>query len=348
VIFIKNKVKDLYNLILNKKNILVLSFTIVSCLFIVMGVLFTLGYVDEEDLTTSLTNIEVKKPVKLNNSNIKNYSIPDLTIDFKPVSNSFYKDTVYFDKEGKYQIDATLNNKTGNNFYYRWVIANDFLISNISDCNSYTDAVSISRDINLSKNLPNIKISLRIYSDLNTCNSSFNGYIKEKTIKYSYDSKLRVDDEGWKLLNFDLKGIKRYIGSQKKSYCYDYGLSYGVYILSNGKKISNKLARNATCYGSSKEQTDSKQSLMEIIKSKIDLGIPVLVHVNNNEGGQHWVLVVGYKMGIGSEKMDRTHLYILDPGGLYYGVMSERKLSTSFRDYEYRTWKDISSAKACR
>lgn len=343
--------------ILKGKNIDYIRYILIGCLLLIVGVLISLVDFNNKKLDSNVKKI--RKSFDLGKITTEGVSFAtSLKADFSHITKKVEDDTIHFDSEAVKSLDVNLVNDTDKTLFYRWIIydgiGGDSKVNKIYQCESYNETITSSKNIELSDEESEKTVALRIYSDIESCQNDSGAseqseeYIKQEVVHCDYSSRYRVSEDGWKLLNFDYDGIKRKIGPQITTYCYDYALAYGVYIMSNGSKVSNTLVRNAFCYGSSETKTDSLKNLMDIIKEKLDAGIPVSVHTNNAKGGQHWVLVVGYKTGVPSEDMDRSDLYILDPSALYYGLMSERSSASSFRDFQYRTWDDISSARACR
>lgn len=296
-------------------------------------------------------------------------------ITIKPTGTMDSNNVVKVTKSGTYSTNFTINNTTGNTYYYKWFTykTNSYSsgVSYQGPCKAFNKTVSTgSLGLKVDTSIPNRLGYLRVYTSKSLCEADVNAkykntttnkskqyYIQSAQIKYEWPNVYQASN-GFKMLRYDINDISKKIGSQNSYNCYNYALAYGVYIL-NGS-VSTKHSCDVTKYGASKSGTraENKTKLFDIIKSKINNGIPVVLHVNNNSGGEHWVLVTGYKIGKSSSNMGISDLYIVDPWmtplgsknvTLYSGIMSNDKIAASIRgDYQYRTWSSASSAKACK
>ena len=336
------------NRIIKNKRLLVITLLFLSLIIIVLCFNYKKDYNDSSK--------HIGNSLEFVTSNIYN------NVQNKKENVLLYKEEIKFDNDSKdiiildnpqtTNVNVNVTNKSNTDLYYRTFIFDGFSqdknnLKQVSNCILYSQNTNIGDEIEINEESREKLMLIRIYSSSISClkdsDSESGEFISENSQKIGLKSEVYKYSNEWKLLNFDLDGIKNDIGLQSPMLCHDYALAYGVYIISNGKKISTVFPRNSVCYGSKISVADSMEELFETIKNKIDNGIPTSIHVNNNSGGEHWVLVVGYRSGIDIKNCSADDFYVLDPGNLFYG-----QLDKNFRDTQYRTWVDRDSAVACR
>ena len=128
--------------------------------------------------------------------------------------------------------------------------------------------------------------------------------------------------------------------------CYSYALSYGVYIM-NPALVKNfnrscKWNTNPRSFGARKSTAKNATDEFNIIKKKINQGIPVSIHVKTD--GDHWVLVYGYKKDtkvVNGTQLMKSIVYA-DP---WYGKQNIASTKWPLNTTQYVTWDSVSSAK---
>lgn len=167
--------------------------------------------------------------------------------------------------------------------------------------------------------------------------------------------------------NRNVEAVSKNIGSQWHCECMASSLSMGVYILTG--KVSTSCS-SSLAYGAYSKSPSSKTDLNKNIKSQIDKGIPVVMHVKSNT--THWVLIVGYNADKASDEWTLDYAngigdyYIIDPYveghygdktvTLFAGpILKNKGASPSFKnntqqrsvvksyysDYSYKSWTGV-------
>ena len=206
---------------------------------------------------------------------------------------------------------------------------------------------------------------LRIYASKSACQSDSNSrlrngtgngatiyYIDNATTTYIKNEPPKVyNNNGYKLIRYDHSSMKNTIGYQLEKNgnrvgCYSYALSYGVYIM-NPALVKNfnrscKWNTNPRSFGARKSTAKNATDEFNIIKKKIDQGIPVSIHVKTD--GDHWVLVYGYKKDtkvVNGTQLMKSIVYA-DP---WYGKQNIASTKWPLNTTQYVTWDSVSSAK---
>lgn len=299
-------------------------------------------------------------------------------ITIKPTGTMNSNNVVKVTKSGTYSTNFTINNTTGNTYYYKWFTykTNSYSsgVSYQGPCKAFNKTVSIGPlGLKVDAATPNRLGYLRVYTSESLCkadvkakykntttNKSKQYYIQSAQIKYEWPNVYQASS-GFMMLRYDINSIKKNIGSQSNgsSNCYDYALAYGVYILKNGGagSVSKRFncANNTNPYGAERKTASDLSGLYNVIVAEIKAGRPVVIRVSStSKSQQHWVLVVGYKALKKSEINEtnlRVNLKVIDPYGAKEGFLKQLwpNGGIGYRgSYDYRIWKSASSAKACK
>ena len=175
----------------------------------------------------------------------------------------------------------------------------------------------------------------------------------KKTQTFVYKAPSKVYNEGYfRRLRYDHSSMIKITGSQKstgdQSNCKSFALAYGSYIINPnlGSNLRNKSCRNTKHYGAVNRNAKNAADEFNIIKRKIEQGIPVIIQVTSS-AGQHWVTVYGYnknaKVSNGAELM--RNVEYIDP---WHGTQNVARTDWPLRSYLYATWDSVTSAKACK
>ena len=189
---------------------------------------------------------------------------------------------------------------------------------------------------------------IRLYSN-SDCSKQVD---MKKTQTFVYKAPSKVYNEGnFRRLRYDHGSMIRITGSQKstgdQNSCKSFALAYGSYIINPNLRsnLGNKSCRNTGHYGSVNRNAKSAADEFNIIKRKIEQGIPVIIQVTSSLG-QHWVTVYGYnknaKVSSGAELM--RNVEYIDP---WHGTQNIAVTKWPLRSYSYATWDSVTSAKAC-
>ncbi len=262
------------------------------------------------------------------------------------------------------------NNNSGREYYYRWFTYKTDLIAtdNISyngGCGSFKGTLKLSLGLTVSNKYPNRTGMLRIYASKSACQADSNSrlrngtgsgatiyYIDNATTTYIKNEPPKVyNKNGYKLIRYDHNSMKNTIGYQTETNgnrlgCYSYSLSYGVYIMKPGLaenfKRSCKWNTDPKSFGATKRIAKNAADEFNIIKKKIDQGIPVSINVKTD--GEHWVLVYGYKKDVKvttNTQLMKSIAYA-DP---WYGNQNVAATKWPLYTTKYVTWDSVSSAK---
>lgn len=193
------------------------------------------------------------------------------------------------------------------------------------------------------------------YSEIRLYNKSdcSNQVDMKKTQTFVYKAPSKVYNEGnFRRLRYDHSSMIKITGSQKstgdQSNCKSFALAYGSYIINPnlGSNLRNKSCRNTKHYGAVNRNAKNAADEFNIIKRKIEQGIPVIIQVTSS-AGQHWVTVYGYnknaKVSNGAELM--RNVEYIDP---WHGTQNVARTDWPLRSYLYATWDSVTSAKACK
>lgn len=271
---------------------------------------------------------------------------------------------------GDKNFTYTLYNNSGREYYYRWFTYKTDIIAtnNISyngECGNFKGKLKLSLSLTVSNKYPNRTGMLRIYASKSACQSDSNSrlrngtgngatiyYIDNATTTYIKNEPPKVyNNNGYKLIRYDHSSMKNTIGYQLEKNgnrvgCYSYALSYGVYIM-NPALVKNfnrscKWNTNPRSFGARKSTAKNAADEFNIIKKKIDQGIPVSIHVKTD--GDHWVLVYGYKKDtkvVNGTQLMKSIVYA-DP---WYGKQNIASTKWPLNTTQYVTWDSVSSAK---
>ena len=105
---------------------------------------------------------------------------------------------------------------------------------------------------------------------------------------------------------------------------------------------SCKWNTNPRSFGARKSTAKNATDEFNIIKKKINQGIPVSIHVKTD--GDHWVLVYGYKKDtkvVNGTQLMKSIVYA-DP---WYGKQNIASTKWPLNTTQYVTWDSVSSAK---
>ena len=294
---------------------------------------------------------------------------------------------------GSYTPIVTIKNPNAQKIYYRWFTYRGL---NASTFNWASSCESTSKKEYTKKDLENLWVDksgeysqrsgkLKVYSDYNSCDKDGTGtnssnVLATSIVNYKYQN-VSTDIKDFKLLKNYTKGngtlynISRDIGRQQPQECFDFALSYAVYIMTNGKKIMKaknysycKYTNNRWDFGADETislelNAASYKKLYDIVVSNIDKEIPLVLWVDNTNptgdkglygSGTHFVTIIGYKKGaVNSLKTFSDNVYILDPAPirsttsgyeeLYNGSLSEFGYSLQ-STYQLRWWSSKSMA----
>lgn len=262
------------------------------------------------------------------------------------------------------------NNNSGREYYYRWFTYKTDLIAtdNISyngGCGNFKGTLKLSLGLTVSDKYPNRTGMLRIYASKSACqadsnsrlrNGTGNGatiyYVDNATTTYIKNEPSKVyNNNGYKLIRYNHSSMKNTIGYQLEKNgnrvgCYSYALSYGVYIMKPGLaknfKRSCKWNTNPRSFGATKRIAKNAADEFNIIKKKINQGIPVSIHVKTD--GDHWVLVYGYKIDakVTSNTQLMKSIAYADP---WHGKQNVAVTKWPLYTTQYVTWDSVSSAK---
>ena len=187
---------------------------------------------------------------------------------------------------------------------------------------------------------------IRLYSNSNCSNQ----VDMKRTNTFIYKPSKVYDEGGFKKLRYDHKSMINIIGSQTKnrdtSHCKSFALAYGSYII-NPNLRSNVKGKcfDTSHYGAVNRTASNAAVEFNIIKSKINQGIPVIIHVSSSMG-QHWVTVYGYRdKTVTNSKELISNIAYIDP---WYGEQKIASTKWSLRTFKYATWDSVTSAKACK
>ena len=271
---------------------------------------------------------------------------------------------------GDKNFTYTLYNNSGREYYYRWFTYKTDIIAtnNISyngKCGNFKGKLKLSLGLTVSNKYPNRTGMLRIYASKSACQSDSNSrlrngtgngatiyYIDNATTTYIKNEPPKVyNNNGYKLIRYDHSSMKNTIGYQLEKNgnrvgCYSYALSYGVYIM-NPALVKNfnrscKWNTNPRSFGARKSTAKNATDEFNIIKKKINQGIPVSIHVKTD--GDHWVLVYGYKKDtkvVNGTQLMKSIVYA-DP---WYGKQNIASTKWPLNTTQYVTWDSVSSAK---
>lgn len=266
------------------------------------------------------------------------------------------------DTEKDYNTKFTLNNLMGEERYYRWFTYGTHDIKKTptykGSCTKYNDTITKTWGLTVSDGTPYRAGQIKVYNNLSACKADNNStssknVVTTSVVKYGLRD-VYTSTDGFKMIWYDHKALSSKVGVQHDNLCAYAAYSYGAFILSKGKIVTNKRNSYASL-GAYDANTNSKKQVFNLIKTKIDAGIPVIMHTKST--GTHWVTVVGYKPGKSASKMSLSDIYIVDPFYneakyskkdviLWRGVASKRKTAKKFHsDYDTRTWKTKSSVK---
>lgn len=187
---------------------------------------------------------------------------------------------------------------------------------------------------------------IRLYSNSNCSNQ----VDMKRTNTFIYKPSKVYDEGGFKKLRYDHKTMIEKIGSQKKngdtSHCKSFALAYGSYII-NPNLRSNVKGKcfDTSHYGAVNRTASNAADEFNIIKSKINQGIPVIIHVSSSIS-QHWVTVYGYRdKPVTNPAQLMSNIAYIDP---WHGTQNIAKTNWPLRTFKYATWDSVTSAKACK
>lgn len=282
------------------------------------------------------------------------------TIEIKPNSGRANSNGVVTVSSLKqYYSTVKIKNPSKVRLYYRWIKYNnlDMTSPSVSSC-AYTDLSSktLIKGLYVKSDVPNRMGYLRVYTSKKACqndskitkvttsgNVETRPYLVAESIKYQL-AKVYNAGNSWVRLRFDYNDLKSKIGKQAPGICFNYALSYGTYIKNDNGTYTKPLTNSESNYGATSYYASSYYDMYTKIKSKIDKGIPVSIHVGNKDSKHHWVLVTGYQKGISKSRIKdgpslRKYLYVLDPYDLSQSKMSDENLAAWFYgDMRYITW----------
>ena len=285
------------------------------------------------------------------------------TIEIEPKTGKVdSKGIVTVNKLQQYNSTVTIKNPSKVRLYYRWIKYTNHTMTNptVQEC-KYTDKSekTLVKGLYIKSDYPQRTGYLRIYTSEKACkndskvasisssgNTETRPYLVSGNIKYAL-AKTYNAGSNWIRLSFDYNDLKKKIGNQivnnDRNICFNYALSYGTYIINGNGTYTKPLTNISANYGAKKYSYSNAYDLYKKIKNKIDGGIPVSLHVSHS-GGQHWVLVTGYKKGGSSYNIKngsnlRKYLYVLDPWDSQHQAMNNETLATSLHsDMDYITW----------
>ena len=343
----------------------------------------------KNSIKSAVIGYQIGSPSTTNNNNSK------ISISFKDTDGS-EKDssgTYLAPSSGAYTPIVTIKNPNAQKIYYRWFTYRGL---DASTFNWASSCENTSEKEHTKKDLENLWVSksgeysqrsgkLKVYSDYNSCNKDETGtnssnVLASSIVNYKYQN-VSTDIKKFKLLknytngNGTLYNISRDIGRQQPQECFDFALSYAVYIMTNGKKIMKaknysycKYTNNRWDFGADETislelNAASYKKLYDIVVSNIDKEIPLVLWVDNTNptgdkglygSGTHFVTIIGYKKGsVNSLKTFSDNVYILDPAPirsttsgyeeLYNGSLSEFGYSLQ-STYQLRWWSSKSTA----
>lgn len=259
-----------------------------------------------------------------------------------------YNDSVgYTDGYKSYSIKYTLkNNNKSQNYYYKWVVYDDILASHItyqSSCTILKKKTNKDVNVKLAPNLsyPSRMGNLIVYSDALCKNQigNFKKVVKMKSNKLKYNT----------------TKLTTKIGSQLRGKAWSAAMAYGVYIVSNEKKvISSPSSTTIASYNYENHQVSSVNAASasvyySYIKNKLDRNIPVVMEVKT-ASSSHYLLAVGYtaKESNNGVPSSLSEIIVVDPynslgygnkkNTLYSGSASNAKSSVKSIGTKLYTW----------
>ena len=325
-----------------------------------------------------VTSNKTEKSVTYEYNVKKNSNSSSLSVTLTPTGTANSEGVIPVDKEtdvdnnkNKYANKVDIQNNTGNTVYYRWFTYEAYETSgtpswNDSGCIEIASNKTDSRTWNISvtSSYPKRSGLVKVYSNKDSCKDDNNAnkpnnVLATKSVKYGL-KKAYLSASGWKMVWYNHSQLSKKIGTQYYNLCGLAAYSHGAFIISNGKVIGNKKTEYEY-FGAVDGNTTSATGIYSLIKTKIDAGIPVVIHVWNNSSSTHWVTVTGYKPGKEAKNMSFSDIYIVDPAyyigfvkfydnktvTLWRGIASDRTGSIKgfHSDYATRTWNKISDVK---
>lgn len=317
------------------------------------------------DSNISLVKVITENKDKLFDTDYVNFKVAALpTVTLKSTSGSVNSEGVVkvATPNKEYQTKVTIKNPSRATLWYRWVKYKNHELTNPDsfDCAKITSTKTVIRGLKVTENTQKRAGYVRVYTSEAACRSDSKidkkndttgniqtkNYVASAKIKYQLKKVYNAGDK-WYRLRFNYDNLKKEIGNQlvnnDRNICYNYALSYGTFIINGDGTYTKPLTNVAANYGAKKGYYSSAYNLYTIIKSKINNDTPVSIHVSHR-GGQHWVLVTGYKTGGSKSNIKngsdlRNYLYVLDPWDSEHKVMSEETLAVNLHyNRDYVTW----------
>ncbi len=187
---------------------------------------------------------------------------------------------------------------------------------------------------------------IRLYSNSNCSNQ----VDMKRTNTFIYKPSKVYDEGDFRKLRYDHKKMINIIGSQTKngdkSNCKSFALAYGSYIINPNLSSNLKKGKcfNTSLYGAVNKEALNAADEFNIIKKKINQGIPVIIHVTSSIN-QHWVTVYGYRdKTVSNDTQLMSNIAYIDP---WYGTQNVAITKWPLRSLKYATWDSVTSAKAC-
>ena len=321
---------------------------------------------------------------KTEKSVTKEYTVTKKTSDVVTIAlstaGSKISGNVYeVDELKEYRPTMTISNPTSDRVYYRWFTydshdtntANDLSYHSlpITGCYSLKSGNTYGAEwgITLTYKKNQRAGKVKVYSNKSSCqndndSTNPNNVLTYKDVKYKY-SLTYVNDAGFKIIKYDHGKLSK-IGPQVAGECNEASAAYAAYIMSRGSCTPPVSGRVLSDFNGKSYYPTTVTALWNVIKEKIDAGIPLVIRVTANQDGgvtgEHWLTVVGYySYSISSLTPEniRNRLYVIDPAAANYvnntlfvgkgidkpGSFKElRKVNNSFM---YATWEDINSFK---